>query len=98
MPHLRYKNNEEFEKKHNSGDIELSKVIVGAILNNLNTRKKHVYIFTIELIEEEEVYDLTCSPEDFLLNLQKNLEIYIKHEEYEGCRDIQNAINHLKKI
>ena len=47
MPHLRYKNNEEFEKKHNSGDIELSKVIVGAILNNLNTRKKHVYIFTI---------------------------------------------------
>jgi hypothetical protein len=56
-----------------------------------------VYIISIEMEEEEEFYDLTCNPEEFIVTLEKNLEILVENEVYELCQEVVNAIKYLKE-
>ena len=51
----------------------------------------------VEMEEEEEFYDLTCNPEEFIVTLEKNLEILVENEIYELCQEVVDAIKYLKQ-
>ncbi len=63
-------------------DINIAKAIVDAILTNLETKKRHIHVFEIEVEEEESVYDLTIDRNNFIDALEKNLTHYEKEELY----------------
>jgi hypothetical protein len=51
---------------------------VDAIFKNLNTKKKHVFVFHVNILEEDTFYELTLNREDFVEALEKNLVIHEK--------------------
>jgi len=77
-------------------DINIAKAIVDVILTNLETKKRHIHVFEIEVEEEESVYDLTIDRNNFIDALEKNLTHYEKEELYEECAKIVDAIKFLK--
>lgn len=93
---LRVKSEADFYSRVKGGDLNLAIIIVDAILTNLDSKKKHNYIVTIELEEEEETYDLTCHSDEFLFTLEKNLQILAEGEMYEKCQEVVEAIKYLK--
>lgn len=90
------KNYQEFEDLIYNKDLNISKACVDGILENLNTKKRHVHVLEIMIEDEDKIMDLTVDRRDFIDTLEKNLEIHVYHEEYERCVEIQNAIQKLK--
>lgn len=90
------KNYQEFEDLIYAKDLNISKACVGGVLENLNTKKRHVHVLEIMIEDEDKIMDLTIDRRDFIDTLEKNLEIHVYHEEYERCVEIQNAIQKLK--
>jgi len=74
----------------------ISQQIVEAVLNNLNTSKKEVPVFEIEVESEGATYTLSVQTEEFLQTLKTNLIHFENEEAYEGCQKILEAINYLK--
>ena len=74
----------------------ISEAIVNIVLNNLETRKKEIPIFEVEVSEEDVTYTLSIQRKEFLDILQKNLIHFENEEAYEGCQKIVEAINFLK--
>jgi len=89
-------NTEEFQELVDNKDFRIAKAIVDAILTNLETKKRHIHVFEIEVEEEESVYDLTIDRNNFIDALEKNLTHYEKEELYEECAKIIDAIKFLK--
>lgn len=87
---------EDFESLIKGKDLKISKSIVDTILNNLNTKKRHIPVLEIKVDTEEQIVDLTVDRKDFIDALEKNLEIHVHHEEYERCAEIKKAIQKLK--
>ena len=77
-------------------DISIAKAIVDTILTNLETKKRHIHVFEIEVEDVESVYDLTIDRNNFIDALEKNLTHYEKEELYEECAKIIDAIKFLK--
>jgi len=90
------KNYQEFEDLIYNKDLNISKACVDGVLENLNTKKRHVHVLEIMIEDEDKIMDLTVDRKDFLDTLEKNLEIHVYHKEYERCVEIQNAIQKLK--
>ena len=90
------KNYQEFEDLIYNKDLNISKACVDGVLENLNTKKRHVHVLEIMIEDEDKIMDLTVDRRDFIDTLEKNLEIHVYHEEYERCVKIQNAIQKLK--
>lgn len=90
------KNYQEFEDLIYNKDLNISKACVDGVLENLNTKKRHVHVLEIMIEDEDKIMDLTVDRRDFIDTLEKNLEIHVYHEEYERCVEIQNAIQKLK--
>lgn len=97
MRTYRVKSEADFIEKVKQRDAKLAAIICSAILANLDTTKRNVYIISVEMEEEEEFYDLTCNPEEFIVTLEKNLEILVENEVYELCQEVVNAIKYLKE-
>ena len=97
MRTYKVKSEADFIQKVKDGDVKLASMICNAILTNLDSTKKHVYIVSVEMEEEEEFYDLTCNPEEFIVTLEKNLQILVENELYESCQEVVNAIEYLKQ-
>ena len=97
MRTYKVKSEADFIEKVKQRDAKLATIICSAILANLHTTKQNVYIISIEMEEEEEFYDLTCNPEEFIVTLEKNLEILVENEVYELCQKVVNAIKYLKE-
>tara|TARA_Y100001972_G_scaffold98820_1_gene122416 strand:- start:759 stop:1070 length:312 start_codon:yes stop_codon:yes gene_type:complete len=70
--------------------------IVETVLENLNTRKKEIPVFEIEVESEESVYTLSVQKDEFIEILNTNLIHFENEEAYEGCQKIIEAINYLK--
>jgi hypothetical protein len=87
----------DFIERVRQGDPKLASIVCNAIIANLNSTKKHVYIISVEMEDEEEFYDLTCNPEEFIVTLEKNLKVLVDNELYEQCQEVVEAINHLKQ-
>jgi hypothetical protein len=78
-------------------DGKLAAIICRAILDNLETTKKNIYVVTIELEEDEESYDLSCMYENFLFTLEQNLKVLEYNEQYELCAEVLEGIKKLKQ-
>jgi hypothetical protein len=74
----------------------ISQTIVEAILSNLETKKKEVPVFEVEVDNEGVSYTLSIKKEEFIDALKKNLIHYENEEAYEGCQKIVEAINYLE--
>jgi protein-arginine kinase activator protein McsA len=97
MPtYFKVKRYDDFLTMARCKDINIAKAIVDAILTNLETKKRHIHVFEIEVEEEESVYDLTIDRNNFIDALEKNLTHYEKEELYEECAKIVDAIKFLK--
>ena len=70
--------------------------IVEAVLENLNTRKKQIPVFEIEVSDEDSIYTLSVQKDEFIQILNTNLIHFENEEAYEGCQKIIEAINYLK--
>ena len=73
-----------------------SQGIVETILDNINTRKKQIPVFEIEVDSEGATYTLSVERDEFIKILKTNLIHFENEEAYEGCQKILEAINYLK--
>ena len=89
-------NSDEFQELVDNKDFRISKAIVEGILNNINTKKKHVHVLSITCLEEGEIYDITVERKHFIETLEENLPYYIREEQYEDCQRIVETVNKLK--
>jgi hypothetical protein len=90
-------NSDEFQAMVDRRDFSIAQAVVETILANLNTRKQHVHVLTVNCLEEGEAYDITLERKHFADTLQENLKYYVENEKYEDCTKIVEAINHLKE-
>ena len=97
MRTYRVKSEADFIEKVSQRDAKLASIICNAILANLDNTKKNVYIISVEMEEEQEFYDLTCNPEEFIVTLEKNLQVLVDNELYESCQEVVEAIKYLKQ-
>ena len=70
--------------------------IVETVLENINTKKKQIPIFEIEVSDEDSIYTLSVQRDEFIQILNTNLIHFENEEAYEGCQKIIEAINYLK--
>ena len=87
---------DDFLQMAKTQKFTISQAIVEGILNNLETRKKEVPIFEIEIESEGAEYTLAVQKDEFIQTLETNLIHYENEEAYEGCQKIIEAINYLK--
>jgi hypothetical protein len=87
---------EEFEELVAQRDLRISKALVETILKNLKGRKRHLHALSVLVEQSQTVYDITIDRQEFVHTLEQNLPIYEKHELYEDCAEIVNAIKFLK--
>ena len=88
---------EEFNVMIDNYDFRIVEAIVDGALLNLNTSKRFIHILSIEVQEDNDVYDLTLDRCEFLISLKKNLKYYEKKELFEKCQEIIEAIKFLEK-
>lgn len=75
---------------------EISFCLVNTILNNLETKKRHIYAFNLIIENTESNYDITIDRKYFVAILLENLSLFEKHELYEICEKILKAIDFLE--
>jgi len=88
---------DEFEELVAQRDLRISKALVETILKNLKGRKRHLHALSVLIEQDQTIYDITIDRQEFVHTLEQNLPIYEKHELYEGCQEIVNAIKFLKE-
>jgi hypothetical protein len=88
---------DEFEELVAQRDLRISKALVETILKNLKGRKRHLHALSVLIEQDQTIYDITIDRQEFVYTLEQNLPIYEKHELYEGCQEIVNAIKFLKE-
>ena len=94
---LTVQNHEEFTQLVDNSDFRIVRAIVEGCLQNLETTKRFIHILTVEVEDEDDIYELTLDRKEILGCLKRNLVHYEEHEWYEKCREIVNAIDHLEK-
>lgn len=97
MKVYKVKSEGDFMERVRQRDMKLAIIICQAILANLDTSKRFVYVVSVEMEEEGEFYDLSCPSDDFIVTLEKNLKILIENELYELCQEVVDAIKYLKQ-
>ena len=88
---------EEFNVMIDNYDFRIVEAIVEGALQNIKTDKRFIHILSIEVQEDNDIYDLTLDREEFLECLKKNLKHYESKELYEKCKEIVEAIKFLER-
>ena len=89
-------NYSEFLEMALNQKFTMAQNIVETVLENINTRKKEIPIFEIEVYSEGATYTLSVQKNEFIEILKTNLIHFENEEAYEGCQKIIEAINYLK--
>jgi len=89
-------NSDEFQEMVDNKDFRIAEAVVSGIINNINTKKKHIHVLSINCIEDDAIYDITVERKYFAETLEENLPHYVREERYEDCRVIADTINMLK--
>jgi protein-arginine kinase activator protein McsA len=97
VPEIHVESTDEFQELIYKKDFRISKAVVEGILNNMNTRKKHIHVLSIICEDEDEIFDITVERKHFAETLNENLKYYVENEEYEGCQKIIEAIKLLQR-
>lgn len=96
MTEITVNNTDEFQELVDNKDFRIAKAIVDGILDNIDSKKKHIHVLSVTCLEEGEIYDITVECKHFVETLEENLPYYIREEQYEDCQRIVNAVNKLK--
>ena len=96
MMSYKVKSKQEFINQIKEGDLTLARMIIRTILRNLSSKNTRHTITEVEFEEDEESYELSCHSDEFILTLEKNLEILVEAEAYEECTKVAAAIKYLK--
>lgn len=90
MKTLKFKTIDEFQTQVTSFDrVELAECVMDAIQRGLKNNNKKVSICDVEIEDDEDVFRLYSSQEDWPVALKSCMEVFIKAEEYEKCIVIQ---------
>ena len=89
-------NSDEFQEMVDNKDFRIAEAVVSGIIKNVNTKKKHIHVLSINCIEDDAIYDITVERKYFAETLEENLPHYVGEERYEDCRTIADAIKKLK--
>ena len=89
-------NYDEFLKMALNQKFTMAQNIVETVLENINTKKKQIPVFEIEVSDEDSIYTLSVQRDEFIQILNTNLIHFENEEAYEGCQKIIEAINYLK--
>ena len=87
---------EEFQELIDKKDISIAKAVMESILSNIKTRKKHVHVLSVQVDDENTIFDITLEKCHFKSTLQENLKYFEDKEMYEECIKINEAITKLK--
>jgi hypothetical protein len=87
---------EEFQELIDRKDISIAKAVIESILRNIKTRKKRVHVLSVQIDEENTIFDITLEKCHFKTTLQENLKYFEEKEMYEECIKINEAITKLK--
>ena len=93
---IKVDNYDEFLAMTKTHKFTISQQIVETVLNNIDTKKKELPVFEIEVESEGISYTLSTQTEEFVDTLKTNLIHFENEEAYEGCQKIIEAINYLK--
>jgi len=88
---------EDFTSLVENSDWRIVQAIVEGALKNLHTERRFIHILTVEVEEDDDIYDLTLDRKEFRGALERNLKHYEKMELYERCQDIVDAIKLLEE-
>lgn len=83
---------EEFQNLVSNKDISIAKAVIESIIRNIKTRKKHIHILSVQVMEENTVFDITLEKQHFKSTLEENLKHFEDKEMYEECSKIHDAI------
>lgn len=97
MKNFVLKNMEELQDMLYVRNLDLSRVVVDTIIENIDKKRGQIYIANIEIQEDDLTLELTVQPKEFISTLEKNLETFEMHEEYETCAKIIKYIDYLKQ-
>ena len=86
VPEIQGDTTDDFQELIDNKDFRISKAIVDGILDNINTKKKHVHVLSVVCMDEGEIYDITIERKFFSETLDENLKYYIENEQYEDCQ------------
>lgn len=86
----------EFLAMTKNQQFTISQQIVETILNNIDTKRKELPVFEVEVESEGASYTLSIQTDEFIDTLNTNLIHFENEEAYEGCQKIIEAINYLK--
>jgi hypothetical protein len=98
MKELKSKSKEAFVQEVKEGNLDLARLIVNSILNNLNLKNKNLVIAQVDFEEEDESFELSCHSDTFIVTLEKNLKVLVDAEAYEECSKVVEAIKYLKEL
>jgi len=93
---IKVDNYDEFLAMTKTQQFTISQQIVETILSNIDTKRKELPVFEIEVESEGVSYTLSIQTEEFMDTLKTNLIHFENEEAYEGCQKIIEAINYLK--
>ena len=93
---IKVDNYDEFLVMTKTQQFTISQQIVETILSNIDTKRKELPVFEIEVESEGASYTLSIQTEEFMDTLKTNLIHFENEEAYEGCQKIIEAINYLK--
>ena len=93
---IKVDNYDEFLAMAKTQQFTISQQIVETVLSNIDTKRKELPVFEIEVESEGVSYTLSIQTEEFVDTLKTNLIHFENEEAYEGCQKIIEAINYLK--
>jgi len=96
VPRITAKSIEDFTQRVKHGDLELARTIIRTVLKNLKAKNTSFIIAEVEFEDGEDNCELSCHSDEFILTLEKNLEILVEAEAYEECTKVAAAIKYLK--
>lgn len=84
----------DLEKWFITNEYEIAKTVTDTILANTRTPTE-LTLYSFEIFETLQKYDVTVLPEDYKETLEVYLEVLEDYEDYERCAYAKNAINSL---
>ena len=96
VPRITAKSIKDFTQRVKDGDLELARAIIRTVLKNLKAKDTSFIIAEVEFEDGEDNCELSCHSDEFILTLEKNLEILVEAEAYEECTKVAAAIKYLK--
>lgn len=97
LKEFKVKTLEEFQDMVDKKDLNIHQTLIKSIINNINTRKKKIQLFSVKCLEDNSVFDITLEKKHFVSTLKENLSYFETKEMYEECSKINDAIKVLSK-